>query len=265
MAAPQAQDRQATVDDSPSRQNLMEQVLEAHVEQLRHDQAKDSTEWTSVDARHLEDPEASPGSFCVASCAGKQQISSQLAAKLPATCCDSKDRGSLDPLCDWCHQQSDHRSESQASRKRPKGGEPGTQLEHLIHELFRAHDLNSDGMLDESELIQLNEAVAEVHDGYVNEDVQRKYSVLFREKFDPEGRPVPYSTFRAYMLEMLDEIDRHENAQEMMVEQFLAEARLARTVVTGAPLLVDRPRSGNCYHACLRFCPQNEAATEVRP
>ena len=75
---------------------------------------------------------------------------------------------------------------------------------------------------------------------------------------------MPVATFRAYMLEMLDEIDRNEVAQEMIVEQFLAEARLARTVVTGEPLLVDRPPPPECYYACLRYCPAGEVATEVR-
>jgi len=165
------------------------------------------------------------------------------------------------PICDcW----SDNRTDSSSRRKRAKGADPGAQLEHLIEELFRAHDLNSDGLLDEMELIQLNEAVAEVHDSSNTENIQQKYSVLFREKLDPEGRPVPVATFRAYMLEMLDEIDRNEVAQEMIVEQFLAEARLARTVVTGDPLLVDRPRPPECYYACLRYCPAGEVATEVR-
>merc|ERR1711972_341515 len=105
--------------------------------------------------------------------------------------------------------------------------------------------------------------MGEVHDSRDVENVQRKFSGLFREKLDPEGRPVPYAKFRTYMLEMLDEIDRNEVAQEMLVEQFLAEARLARTVVTGDPLLVDRPKPKGCYNACLSFCPSREIATEV--
>lgn len=178
----------------------------------------------------------------------------------------SRERRRKDVGCDWCGDgPSEHSSGSPSGKKRAKGSQPGPQLEHLLHELFRAHDLNGDNMLDENELIKLNEAVAEVHDAEDGETVRKKYSVLFREKLDPEGNPVPYAKFRAYMLDMLDEIDRHENAQEMMVEQFLAEARLARTVVTGAPLLSDRPlNSRGCYDACLRFCPANEVAGEVR-
>lgn len=165
-------------------------------------------------------------------------------------------------MCNWCDSDA-----SPTRRKRARGAEPGQQLEILLEELFAAHDLKSDGLLDEAELVELNEAVAEAHDSRDRDSdaVRRKYSNLFREKFDPEGRPVPYATFRRYMLEMLDEIDRDEEAQEMMVEQFLAEARLARTIVTGAPILKDRPRPGGVYNACLRFCPASESATEVRP
>jgi hypothetical protein len=141
-------------------------------------------------------------------------------------------------------------------RKREKGDQPGQQLEHLIEELFRAHDLNEDGLLAESELIKLNEAVAEVHDDTDSDAVRKKYSELFREKLDPKGEPVPYAVFRKYILEMLEDIDRNEDAQELLVEQFVAEARLARTVVTGAPLLVDRPRTKKMdYVSCLHFCP----------
>lgn len=171
-------------------------------------------------------------------------------------------------MCDCCADGPDH---PPGQRKRARGAEPGPQLEALIQELFRAQDLKGDGMLDEDELVELNQAVAGVHDSREGEEspvkmesVQRKYSNLFRENFDSEGRPVPYTRFRSYMLEMLDQIDRNEEAQEMMVEQFLAEARLARTVVTGAPIMVDLPRAptGGVYNSCLRFCPASEQATE---
>lgn len=172
-------------------------------------------------------------------------------------------------MCDCCDDVPDHHPKGQ--RKRARGAEPGPQLETLIEELFRAQDLKSDGMLDEDELVELNQAVAGVHDSRDGQEspdkmqsVQRKYSNLFRENFDSEGRPVPYARFRSYMLEVLDQIDRNEEAQEMMVEQFLAEARLARTVVTGAPIMVDLPRAptGGVYNSCLRFCPASEQATQ---
>jgi hypothetical protein len=208
-----------------------------------------------------------PGVLCPVDFTAKQPLS-----KLCIEDCMSKDKSEKPRErrrkglgCDWCVDAPSERSSgSPSGKKRAKGSQPGPQLEHLLHELFRAHDLNGDNMLDENELIKLNEAVAEVHDSQDGEDVRNKYSVLFREKLDPEGNPVPYQKFRAYMLDMLDEIDRHENAQEMMVEQFLAEARLARTVVTGGPLLSDRPHHHACYDACLRFCPASEAVSEVR-
>jgi hypothetical protein len=162
--------------------------------------------------------------------------------------------------CDYdcCEQQK----EGKQRRKRARGDEPGQTLEVLIQELFRAHDLNGDELLDEGELIRLNQAVAQVHDDSSDSDaVKQKYSCLFRDKLDPEGQPVPYSVFRKYMLDLLDEIDRNEDAQEMLVEQFLAEARLARTVVTGDPLLVDKARPQVSYQSCLHFCHMSEAAT----
>jgi len=187
-------------------------------------------------------------------------LADNTSAKSPSSCCPGSQRRAKGSGCDWCSEVT----KSTTHLKRPKGGEPGKQLEHLIQELFRAHDLNSDGLLDEQELIRLNQAVAEVHDSRDTENIQKKYSVLFREKLDPEGRPVPYATFRNYILEMLDAIDSNELAQEMIVEQFLCEARLARTVVTGEPLLVDKPHPKVFYQACLRFCPEKEAALEVR-
>jgi hypothetical protein len=173
---------------------------------------------------------------------------------------ESKARKQKSSICDDCCYQDGKKNK----RKREKDADPSAQLEFLIEELFRAHDLNEDNFLDENELIKINEAVAEVHEGNDSETVRAKFSKLFREKLDPQGQPVPYAVFRTYILEMLDSIDQHEEAQEMMVEQFIVEARLARTVVTGDPLLVDRPRPQGFYRACLSFCPLAEAGTEIR-
>lgn len=191
----------------------------------------------------------------------------QGASELPSEVSPSKvgpkgrPRRSRNTMCDCC----DDVESPPVRRKRVRGAEPAEQLENLIQELFIAQDLKGDNLLDEAELVELNEAVADVHDNSDAEGVRKKYSNLFREKLDSEGRPVPYAAFRRYMLDMLDEIDRNEEAQEMVVEQFLAEARLARAVVTGAPILVDRPPPGTWNNACLRFCPASEAATELRP
>lgn len=171
-------------------------------------------------------------------------------------------RRSRDCLCDCCETDTQKRPR----RRRLASSPPGPALESLIVELFRAHDLNSDGLLDEQELIRLNEAVAEVHDvrDLDAAAVREKYSNLFREKLDSEGRPVPYPVFRDYILKLLGELDSHEDAQEMLMEQFLVEARLARTVVTGAPLQTDNSQQKICYPSCIRFCKLAEAATEFK-
>lgn len=106
------------------------------------------------------------------------------------------------------------------------------QLEELMQELFRLHDLNGNGFLEEQELVQLNSKVAMLHYGRQTDliAVKAKYRSLFREKLDPAGRPVPYGVFRQYVLRVLDALDPDPLAQEMIVEQFTAEARSARAV-----------------------------------
>jgi len=58
---------------------------------------------------------------------------------------------------------------------------------------------------------------------------------LFREGLDPAGRPVPVETFQGYMAQVLADIDRDFAAQEMIVEQWVAEAATARSFCTEAP------------------------------
>lgn len=197
-------------------------------------------------------------------------VDSQFSLKMDPACCLSmrapqatEKKRVKGEGCDCCDTDGPSAASNQ---KRKRGDEPGKHLEQLMKELFRAHDLNGDGLLDEAELIKLNQGVAEAHGCSDFESVAEKYSALFREKLDPDGKPVPYEKFRSYLMEVLDEIDQHEVAQEMMVEQFLTEARLARTVVTGDKILTDRPRSGpsDYYNACFRFCTTKEASTEIR-
>lgn len=97
-------------------------------------------------------------------------------------------------------------------------------------ELFSLHDLNGNGLLEESELVQLNERIAILHHGAETdtEEVREKYSNLFRDKLDPDGKPVPFETFRAYACEVLNGLDTDFLAQEMILEQFVAEARSGR-------------------------------------
>merc|ERR1711971_619440 len=101
----------------------------------------------------------------------------------------------------------------------------------LTRELFKAHDLNDDGMLQEMELIRLNEQIAMLHHGKSGEEiaeVRETYHKLFRTKLDPEGRPVPYEVFRKYARGVLEELDTDPEAQEMILEQFVAEAKAGR-------------------------------------
>mmetsp|Transcript_50743 Transcript_50743/g.147765 ORF Transcript_50743/g.147765 Transcript_50743/m.147765 type:complete len:290 (-) Transcript_50743:189-1058(-) len=107
---------------------------------------------------------------------------------------------------------------------------PPERLEDLIRQLFHLHDLNGDGFLDVSELIRLNEVIAILHQGSEANCgiIRQKYETVFRQKLDPEGKPVPYGVFRAYTKEVVDSVDRDPEAQEMMLEQFVAEAQSGR-------------------------------------
>lgn len=98
--------------------------------------------------------------------------------------------------------------------------------------LFSLHDLNGNGVLEESELVQLNSKVAMLHYGKDADlvAVKEKYRALFRDKLDPDGKPASYAVFRRYVLQVLDRLDPDPLAQEMIVEQFAAEARSARAV-----------------------------------
>lgn len=104
------------------------------------------------------------------------------------------------------------------------------QLEELVHKLFQLQDLRGDGLLEEEELMKLNEKIAMAHHGK-NADleaVRKKYCMLFRSHLDADGRAVPYSKFRTYMRGVLDELDADAVSQQMILEQFIAEAQVAR-------------------------------------
>merc|ERR1711957_841024 len=108
--------------------------------------------------------------------------------------------------------------------------DPEVEIELLLRELFQLHDLNRDGLLGELELIQLNKKIAMLHHGedVDKEEVAERFHTLFRPKLDPSGRPVPYPVFRNFMKGVLREIDRNPIAQNMVLEQFIAEADSAR-------------------------------------
>ena len=106
------------------------------------------------------------------------------------------------------------------------------RLEELMQELFRLHDLNRNGVLEENELVQLNTKIKLLHHGHSadRQAVKDEYRALFREHLDPEGRPVCYQVFRRYMFHVLDNLDKQPAAQEMILEHFLEEAKCAHAV-----------------------------------
>uniref|UniRef100_A0A7S0A930 EF-hand domain-containing protein n=1 Tax=Pyrodinium bahamense TaxID=73915 RepID=A0A7S0A930_9DINO len=117
--------------------------------------------------------------------------------------------------------------------------EPGIRserLEGMMEELFRLHDLNANGTLEEVELVKLNEKIAILHRGVDadRESVRNRYRTIFRAELDPEGEPVPYVTFRKYMFRMLDSLDPDEPTQAMIMDQFIAEADLALAAFPGS-------------------------------
>mmetsp|Transcript_34682 Transcript_34682/g.91564 ORF Transcript_34682/g.91564 Transcript_34682/m.91564 type:complete len:236 (-) Transcript_34682:320-1027(-) len=122
------------------------------------------------------------------------------------------------------------------SRRRQPKGAPGPNLEltakrieDLTRELFAVHDLNGNNLLEEQELVSLNEKIAVLHHGQEanTQEVRAKYKALFRAKLDPHGQPVAYAAFRSYAMEVLDGLDPDPEAQELILEQFVAEARSA--------------------------------------
>mmetsp|Transcript_46283 Transcript_46283/g.106842 ORF Transcript_46283/g.106842 Transcript_46283/m.106842 type:complete len:185 (-) Transcript_46283:103-657(-) len=122
---------------------------------------------------------------------------------------------------------------------RPMGAK-GERLEALVHELFCLQDLGDDGLLDEAELVRLNEQIAVLHYGKDADlaVVRRRYKTLFRERLHPEGLPVPFETFRRYMLKALDDMDSDEASQEMALEHFVDEATSARVRFLGCEPLM---------------------------
>jgi hypothetical protein len=140
--------------------------------------------------------------------------------------------------------------------------EPGARserLESMMEELFRLHDLNSNGTLEEVELVKLNEMIAILHRGRDTdrESVRQRYRGIFRAELDPEGDPVPYPRFRQYMFRTLDALDPDEPTQAMILDQFIAEADLALAAFPGSlktrcgslSKLAPPPQTLQDYHA----------------
>eukprot|EP00913_Durusdinium_trenchii_P025138 g23597.t1 len=96
-----------------------------------------------------------------------------------------------------------------------------------------SEDLNKNDLLEEAELIKLNQKIAMLHYGKGSKDadhekVEEKYRNHFREHLDAEGKPVAFARFKEYMVKMLNSIDPDPRAQEMMLEQWIAEAESGR-------------------------------------
>lgn len=104
------------------------------------------------------------------------------------------------------------------------------RLEELMIELFCLQDLNGNGLLEEDELIKLNEKIAMLHYGKDTDRqiVKDKYRDVFRNELSVDGEAVSYDTFSVYMSDVLDRLDSDKPSQEMILEQFVAEARLGR-------------------------------------
>mmetsp|Transcript_144857 Transcript_144857/g.266203 ORF Transcript_144857/g.266203 Transcript_144857/m.266203 type:complete len:195 (-) Transcript_144857:188-772(-) len=107
-----------------------------------------------------------------------------------------------------------------------------SRLEKLLQQLFRRHDLNSNGVLEEVELVKLNEKIALLHSGSETDRgaIRKRYSGIFRSRLDADGQPVAFNVFRDYMLGILDDLDSDLATQEMILEQLIAEADLALAV-----------------------------------
>ncbi|CAE7383270.1 unnamed protein product [Symbiodinium natans] len=118
-----------------------------------------------------------------------------------------------------------------SSRSEAASAAARERVQTLLQQLFELHDLKSNGVLEEDELIKMNEKVSLLHYGKKDtnkEAIREKYRGVFREHLDPQGKPVPFSAFRDYMQGVLNDIDPDPECQVMMVEQFIAEAESAR-------------------------------------
>lgn len=176
-------------------------------------------------------------------------------------------------LCKGCFDHDELARRRSLARK-----EPGLQardhaslvvvVDEKLRELFNLHDLKGDGFLEEQELVKLNEKIAMLHYGHDTDKqaVKTQYQELFRSKLDHSGQPVPYSVFHTYMHQLLNDIDSSLLAQEMMLEQFIAEAQSGRVAfytcasfqsLSDEPFL---PRLSSVELGMLRCCSPSASA-----
>jgi len=130
----------------------------------------------------------------------------------------------------WVHPAGSRKHAQLLPHGKGSGSEMETSIADLIQELFDIQDLNGNGKLEESEVIQLNKKIAQLHYGQHAdlEAVAVKFTAVFREGLNPSGMGVPFSTFQMYMQRVLDENDPDPYAQFFVIEQLVLEARSAR-------------------------------------
>ncbi|CAE7574239.1 CK1, partial [Symbiodinium natans] len=110
-------------------------------------------------------------------------------------------------------------AEASFSDERQKYRSTKTRRDALLEELFAAHDLNKNGLLEELELIQLNKKIVLLHYGR-NADmeaVKKKYQDIFRRNLSATGEPINFPIFRDYIHQVLNSIDPDPTAQEMIL------------------------------------------------
>lgn len=136
---------------------------------------------------------------------------------------------------------------------------PQRRIEDLMLQLFTLQDLNSNGYLEEEELVELNESIAWMHYGQAADldKVRARYRDLFRSRLAPDGRPVSYRGFRLYLRMVLDAIDDTPMAQEMILEQFVAEAASGRKALA-IPLC-------HCSAVTSALCPSGSFEEDWQP
>lgn len=108
----------------------------------------------------------------------------------------------------------------------------GSRLVKYIGRLFDIHDFNGNGLLDLDELIAINVIIARLRYGNKTDTfaVETRYRNMYWRSLSPSGRPVDRTGFITYTLGVLADMDEDFNAQELIMEQFIAEAEAARNI-----------------------------------